>query len=104
MRGVPRTGGAGNTNRFWYVGRYPIPNPPESDQEDARYYGDDLAEKTLPELRVELRHVEAAWAKHGKRLDPTDQRRRWLEWRLLAVSESLMREEAALCREGRRSG
>jgi len=104
MRRLSRADGAGNTDRFRSVGEYLIPNPQESDRQYARYHGHDVAEMALPELRVELRRVEAAWADHGKRLDPTEPRRCWLEQRWLAASEALMRDEAALRLEGRGLG
>lgn len=96
MAGLSRRGGAGNTKTDSCVGSYLIPDPVQSDRQAGTYYGDDLDDLTLIDLRVQQRRVEEAWNNQGKKLDRDDPRRRWLEWRWQVLEEARTREEAAL--------
>jgi len=88
---------SGNLRHTWLrFGAYSIPSEVESDEENARYYHDDIPRMTLVELLVERRCVEEAWAGGGRRLDPDDVRRCWLQERWRKLTDAIVREEAAV--------
>jgi hypothetical protein len=91
---VPGSSRPHNETRAWRrVGGYTIPDPIGSDVEALSWSGDDVAEMSLVELRVERRRVERAWATEGRRLDRSDPRRSWLEERLRRVTAALTRSD-----------